>query len=106
MMHMSDAVDLVRRRENRALRADGDDTLVGSKHMSPYAQEGVPDRYAEHFAELRNANLRTARAWPIKEMLRDLCGTDPRRPRRSAGTQTGARGRRGAGSRPFARSPP
>ena len=72
MMHMNEAVDLVRRRENRALRADGDDTLVGSKHMWLYGRENVPDRYAVQFAELRNANLRTARAWAIKEMLRDL----------------------------------
>lgn len=72
MMHMNEAVDLVRRRENRALRADGDDTLVGSKHMWLYARENIPDRYSDSFSELRNANLRTARAWAIKEMLRDL----------------------------------
>lgn len=72
MMHMNEAVDRVRRRENRALRADGDSTLVGSKHMWLYAHENLPDRYAEQFAELRVANLRTARAWAIKEMLRDL----------------------------------
>lgn len=72
MMHMNNAVDLVRRRENRALRADGDDSLVGSKHMWLYGRENVPDRYADQFSELRNANLRTARAWAIKEMLRDL----------------------------------
>lgn len=72
MKHMNEAVDRVRRRENRALRAEGDDTLVGSKHMWLYAHENLPDRYAEQFAELRVANLRTARAWAIKEMLRDL----------------------------------
>jgi transposase len=72
MMHMNEAVDLVRRRENRALRAGGDDALVGSKHMWLYARENLPDRYAEQFAQLRDANLRTARAWAIKEMLRDL----------------------------------
>jgi transposase len=72
MMHMNGAVDPVRRRESRALRGDGDDTLVGSKHMWLYARENVPDRSAESFSELRDANLRTARAWAIKEMLRDL----------------------------------
>jgi transposase len=30
---INDAVDLVRRHENKALRADGDDRLVGTKHL-------------------------------------------------------------------------
>ncbi len=72
MMHMNEAVDRVRRSENRSLREDGDKTLVGSKHIWLYGRENVPDHHAERFAELRNANLKTARAWAIKEMLRDL----------------------------------
>lgn len=72
MMHMNDAVDIVRRRENKSLRELGDDRLVGSKHMWLYGRENLPDRYADHFSDLRAANLKTARAWAIKEMLRDL----------------------------------
>jgi transposase len=72
MMHMNDAVDMVRRRENRALRDDGDDRLVGSKHMWLFGRENLPDHHAERFSELRKASLKTARAWAIKEMLRDL----------------------------------
>src|SRR5439155_355985 len=72
MMHMNDAVDMVRRRENRALRDEGDDRLVGSKHMWLYGRENLPDHHAERFSELRKASLKTARAWAIKEMLRDL----------------------------------
>jgi transposase len=72
MMHMNNAVDLVRRRENRALREEGDDRLVGSKHMWLYGRENLPDRYTEAFADLRRANLKTGRAWAIKEMLRDF----------------------------------
>jgi len=79
--HMNDAVDFVRRRENRALRAEGDDRLVGSKHMWLYAAENLPDRYATDFASLRRAKLKTARAWAIKETLRDLWD----QPSRSAG---------------------
>ena len=33
-MHLGDAVDRVRRAENRALRAEGDDTLKGTKHLA------------------------------------------------------------------------
>jgi transposase len=41
--HMNDAVDHVRRRENRALRAEGDERLVGTKHMWLYAEANLPD---------------------------------------------------------------
>ena len=70
--HMNDAVDIVRRRENHALRAEGDDRLVGSKHMWLYAAENLPEHYAADFSLLRRANLRTSRAWAIKETLREL----------------------------------
>lgn len=70
--HMNEAVDVVRRRENRVLRAEGDERLVGSKHMWLYGAENLPDHYAADFSLLRKANLKTARAWAIKETLREL----------------------------------
>jgi transposase len=70
--HMNDAVDKVRRGENKVLRADGDERLVGSKHMWLYAKENLPDKYEADFVALRSSNLKTARAWAIKESLRDL----------------------------------
>jgi len=70
--HMNNAVDIVRRRENRGLRADGDERLVGTKHMWLYAEENLPEHYAADFASLRTSTLKTARAWAIKETLRDL----------------------------------
>lgn len=70
--HMNDAVDKVRRGENRALRADGDERLVGSKHMWLYAAENLPDHYLDDFTTLRLSNLKTSRAWAIKETLREL----------------------------------
>jgi transposase len=70
--HMNEAVDIVRRRENRALRAEGDERLVGSKHMWLYAAENLPERYEFAFDSLKRANLKTARAWAIKETLREL----------------------------------
>jgi transposase len=72
--HMNDAVDKVRRGENKVLRSDGDERLVGSKHMWLYAEENLPDKYEAAFAALRSSNLRTARAWAIKESLRELWG--------------------------------
>jgi transposase len=74
--HINDAVDKVRRRENKQLRADGDDRLVGSKHLWLYGEENLPDDYPVEvrmaFAKLRDSNLKTARAWALKESLREL----------------------------------
>ena len=70
--HMNEAVDKVRHQENKVIRADGDERLVGSKHMWLYAEENLPDKYEVDFAALRSSNLKTARAWAIKESLRQL----------------------------------
>jgi transposase len=70
--HMNDAVDQVRRRENRELRSVGDDRLVGSKHLWLYSAERVPEESFYEFFALRQAALKTSRAWAIKETLRCL----------------------------------
>ena len=76
VQHMNAAVDQVRRWEHRLLRAQGDDTLKGSKYVWLYGEENVPDHQRARFAELtrRRARtpLKTARAWALKESLRDL----------------------------------
>src|SRR5262249_7061278 len=42
MTHMGKALDTVRKREHRTLRAGGDDTLTGSKYLWLYAEENLP----------------------------------------------------------------
>lgn len=75
--HMNNALDLVRRKENKVLRADGDDRLVGTKYLWLYGEENLPlDRLDEdtksRFVGLRSSKLKTARAWALKESLRAL----------------------------------
>lgn len=70
--HMNHAVDMVRRRENRSLRAEGDERLVGSKYLWLYGTENVPRDRWQDFSALRSANLKTSRAWASKETLRAL----------------------------------
>ena len=72
MSHMGTAVNTVRKAENRNLRAAGNDALVGTKYLFLYSAENLPERHAERFAALRRSDLRTARAWAIKEDLRWL----------------------------------
>jgi transposase len=67
--HLSEAVDLVRRRENRQLKASGDDRLAGTRYdwLRHPARMEPEDR--KQFAELRDSNLKTARAWALKESM-------------------------------------
>lgn len=70
--HLGQAVDIVRRAENRKLVAEGDTRLVGSKHLWLFNEHNVPERRQAEFAKLKHARLKTARAWAIKEAFRDF----------------------------------
>ena len=70
--HMGEAVDQVRKDENRELLAEGDETLVGTKYLWLWREENRPEKHEERFAGLRAANLKTGRAWAIGECLRGL----------------------------------
>jgi transposase len=72
MQHIGKAVDTVRKQEHRALSAQGDDTLAKSKYLWLYAEENLPDKDKPRFEELRQIDLKTGRAWSIKETLRHL----------------------------------
>jgi transposase len=70
MGYLTKAVDTVRKQENRALAAAGDKSLAGSKYLWLYSAENLPERHQDRFAALRTGDLKTARAWAIKESLR------------------------------------
>ena len=65
--YLTEAVDLVRRQEHRALRSEGSDLLTGTKYL--WVRD--PDRWSVEeratFRGLRHASLKTGRAWAIKE---------------------------------------
>jgi transposase len=69
MKHMGEAVDTVRKREHRELRAEGIDALVGTKYWWLYAERNLPAAHKGPFRTLKALNLKTARAWAIKESL-------------------------------------
>jgi len=68
--HMGTAVDKVRRREHREMRAAGDETLTGSKYLWLANRENVPGDDRAWFRQLRGADMKTSRAWALKENLR------------------------------------
>lgn len=72
MGHMGKAVDTVRKHEHRARKAEGDETLTGTKYLWLSAQENLPEKHRERFAILKDLNLKVGRAWAIKESLREL----------------------------------
>ena len=70
MRDVTDAVDTVRRREHRALlETHGASTLTGSKYLWLYRDDHRPAKHADTFAQLQTLNLKTGRAWAIKEAL-------------------------------------
>jgi transposase len=72
MAHVLEALDEVRRKENKALRAQGDQRLLGTRYLWLRSQENLTEAAAVQFAPLRLATLKTARAWALKESLRTL----------------------------------
>jgi transposase len=72
MKLMNEAIDKVRRQESKNLRDEGNPLLNGTKFLWLCGQERLSSNCQNWFASLRAAGLKTARAWAIKEMLRDL----------------------------------
>lgn len=68
--HLNEAVDKVRRSENKQLRKEGDDRLAGTRQLWLYNEENLDeDRYHELLTAMRH-DLKTGRAWSIKENFR------------------------------------
>ena len=70
MGYLNKAVDTVRKQENRALVAQGDKTLSGSKYLWLYGAENVPAKHESRFAALRDTNLKTGRC--VSSLLRQF----------------------------------
>ena len=75
--HLNEAVDQIRRKENKILQAKGDESLKGAKHFFLFNPENLPKSRASQFEELKSADLKTSRAWAMKENFRDFwkCST-------------------------------
>jgi transposase len=68
--HLNEAVDQVRRQENKALRAEGDERLVGSKQLWLFDPKNLSKERKKELAALKEETLKTSRAWGIKEYFR------------------------------------
>jgi transposase len=72
--HLGEAVDRVRRSENKELRAQGDERLVGSRYRWLRNPDNFRNDQWREFRELRESKLKTARAWALKEQAMLLWG--------------------------------
>ena len=68
--YVTEAVDTVRRQEHQALQAQDDTRLTGTKYLWLWNEENIPEWRRAEFEALRDATLKTGRAWAIKEALR------------------------------------
>lgn len=70
--YLVEAVDLVRRKENKSLRKEGDDTLVGTRQLWLFNLDNLPKEEQKRLDALQQSAMKTARAWGIKEMFREF----------------------------------
>jgi transposase len=68
--HLNEAVDQVRRQENKTLLKEGDERLKGSRQLWLFNPENLSEERGVKFAALKEETLKTSRAWAIKEQFR------------------------------------
>lgn len=72
MRLVQDGVNMVRKREHRALRQEGREDLTRTKHLWLTGKEKLNTDQRKRFRELQALNLKTGRAWALKESLREI----------------------------------
>jgi transposase len=68
--HLNEAVDQVRRQEQKVLKKQRDDRLTGTRQLWLYNEENLGEDASLRFEPLKEMELKTARAWAIKEQFR------------------------------------
>lgn len=68
--HLNEAVDKVRRAENKTLKEIDDDRLVGTRQLWLYKPANLTRKQRKAFAKIKKRGLKTGRAWSIKEQFR------------------------------------
>ena len=73
--YLCDAVDQVRRAEHKQLLAKGDQSLTGSRYSLLRSEETRTDKHRDILDRLCGRNLKTSRAWAIKESFQEFWNT-------------------------------
>jgi transposase len=70
--NMNKAVDEVRRYEVALLPYKESKDLKGTRYMWLYGFENLPDKWTQRLHALKESQMKTARAWRLKETLRSM----------------------------------
>lgn len=70
--HLTEAVDRVRRKEQKALKAKGNDTLKGTRYSWLRNPANMDRTERQQFAALKRSHLKSARAWALKQSAMEL----------------------------------
>jgi len=70
--YLGEAVDLVRRRENKALRKTDNDSLTGTRQLWLYNLDNLDEESHDRIKAVRRVAVNTSRAWAIIEMFREF----------------------------------
>ena len=65
--YLGEAVDLVRRAEQKSLKAIGDNRLTGTRYQWLKNPKRLKPTERRGFAQLRRSHLKTARAWALRQ---------------------------------------
>jgi len=68
--HLNEAIDQVRRAEHKSLMQEKDETLKGTRSLWLYNLENLSEQKRAEFELLKEAELKTSRAWAIREQFR------------------------------------
>ena len=68
--YLGEAVDKVRRSEHRELKKEGDSPLTGLRQLLLYNEENLDEDAYYEVLTIQRADLKTGRAWAIKENFR------------------------------------
>jgi transposase len=72
--YVTAAVDKVRRQEHKVLATEGDERLKGTRYLWLWNAERIPEWRRAEFEAVKRTELKTSRAWAIKEALRGFWG--------------------------------
>jgi transposase len=67
--YLNESVDKVRRQEHKELLAEGDETLKGTRQLWLYNPQHFSPEQRDEFSELKDQQLKVARAWAMKELF-------------------------------------
>jgi transposase len=69
---LNQAVDRVRRKEHRELKAQGEEVLTKTRYLWLKNPKNFTERQRKHFSELQLDTLKVGRAWAIKEAFAEF----------------------------------